>query len=156
LRDAVKNGSFRQDLFYRLNVFPIKLPSLRERKEDIPLLAKYFLDNLALSMDKEIMQISAEAMEMLCNYNYPGNVRELYNIIQRAIIIAEGGIISPHHLPEELKVARSIPIPESLADMEKRTIETTIQQCKGNLTHAARKLGINRTTLWRKMKKLDL
>jgi PAS domain S-box-containing protein len=156
LREAVKNGSFRQDLFYRLNVFPIKLPSLRERKEDIPLLVKYFLDKISSLMEKDAMQISPQAMEMLCNYNYPGNVRELYNIVQRAIIIAEGTILLLEHLPEELKVTRAIPLPDSLADMERRTIEATIQQCKGNLTHAARKLGINRTTLWRKMKKLGL
>jgi PAS domain S-box-containing protein len=156
LREAVKNGSFRQDLFYRLNVFPIKLPSLRERKEDIPLLAKYFLNKLSSLMEKDAMQISPQAMEVLCNYNYPGNVRELYNIIQRAIIIAEGAILLPEHLPEELKVTSLIPLPDSLADMERRTIEATIQQCNGNLTHAARKLGINRTTLWRKMKKLGL
>ena len=156
LRESVRQGHFREDLFYRLNVLPIEVPPLREREQDIPLLVKRFLDKYCLAMNKQITDISQEAMDMLYDYPYPGNVRELENIIQRSIIMAQGSTILLQHLPKELKESKFIPVPESLAEMEKKTIEATIQQCKGKLKQAARKLGIHRSTLWRKMKKLGI
>ncbi len=99
LEEAVNTRNSRQDLFYRLNVFPIRVPPLRERKEDIPLLIKHFLDKYKQLLDKKIRDISKETLEILCTYNYPGNVRELENIIQRAIIMAQGSILLPQYLP---------------------------------------------------------
>jgi transcriptional regulator with PAS, ATPase and Fis domain len=156
LAEAVRRKSFRQDLYYRLNVLTIKLPPLRERKEDIALLIEHFLEKHCPDVDKETTQISPEVIDILCKYYYPGNVRELENIIQRSIVMAKGAIILPEHLPEELKAQEISKEPESLADMEKQMIESAIKQYKGNLNKAAKKLGIHYTTLWRKMKKLNI
>jgi PAS domain S-box-containing protein len=156
LTEAVRRKSFRQDLYYRLNVLTIKLPPLRERKEDIQLLIEHFLDKHCPGVDREITKISPEVIDILCKYSYPGNVRELENIIQRSIVMAKSGIILPEHLPEELKAQEISREPESLADMEKQMIESALKQYKGNLNKTAKKLGIHYTTLWRKMKKLNI
>jgi formate hydrogenlyase transcriptional activator len=156
LDDAVIKNRFRQDLFYRLNVFPIKIPPLRERKEDIPLLVKYFLDKHCLSLNKEITDISKDTMDILCSYDYPGNVRELENIIQRAIIMAQNSIFLPQYLPDKLRGIVKSGIRTNLAKVEKDMIINVIHQCKGDLDQAAEKLGYSRTTLWRKMRKLDI
>jgi PAS domain S-box-containing protein len=156
LEEAANNGTFRKDLFFRLNVLPITIPPLRERKDDIPLLAKHFLDRYCPLMNKQIKNISQEAMDLLCNYPYPGNVREMENIIQHSIVISKGSTIIPQDLPESLRKSKSIPTPESLADMEKRTIVATIQECNGKLNCVAKKLGIHRSTLWRKMKRFGI
>jgi two-component system response regulator HydG len=156
LEEAVNTRNFRQDLFYRLNVFPIRVPPLRERKEDIPLLVKHFLDKYCLSMDKKITDISQKAMDLLCEYNYPGNVRELENIIQRAIIMAQGSILLPRYLPDKLRSVAASGIRANLANVEKNMIINVIHQCKGDLDQAAKQLGYSRTTLWRRMKKLDI
>jgi len=160
LRESMKKGRFREDLFYRLNVLPIKVPPLRERKEDIPFLVRHFLDKCCPPLNKEITEVSKEAMDMLCRYSYPGNVRELENIIQRSVIMVQGSILLPHHLPEELKAIKSTAAPqnltESLAAIEKQQIEAALKECKGNLSRTAKKLGINRTTLWRRIKKFDI
>jgi PAS domain S-box-containing protein len=156
LEEAVKNGTFRKDLFFRLNVLSIKVPSLRERKEDIPLLAKHFLDKYCPLMNKQINDISQEAMDLLCNYAYPGNVRELDNIMQRSIIFAKGPVIEPQHLPHELRSKKSAYSIKSLTDMEKHALEVAIHNNKGNLVAAAKELGIGRATLYRKIKKYDI
>ena len=156
LEEEVNKGRFRGDLFYRLNVFPILVPTLRERKEDIPLLAKHFLDKHCPLMKKQIKNISQEAMDMLCSYHYPGNVRELENIIQRSIIIAQGSTLLQHYLPKKLKEIKYSSEPETIPDMEKQMIESALKQCQGHFSRAAQKLGIHRTTLWRKIKKLDI
>jgi PAS domain S-box-containing protein len=160
LKEAVKRGTFREDLYYRLNVFPLKVPSLRERKEDIPLLAKYFLDKYCLVMKKEITTISQEAMDILTSYPFPGNVRELENIIQRSLIIAQGSILHKQNLPEELTDKKSINkyqnLPDSLAEIERKKIENTLKECHGHLTRTAKKLGISRTSLWRKINKFNI
>jgi PAS domain S-box-containing protein len=156
LDQAVEKGTFREDLFYRLSVFAVTIPPLRERKEDIPLLIKHFLEKHCPGVNKEITQISPEVIDILCRYSYPGNVRELENIIQRSIVMAKGAIILPEHLPEEMKAQEILKEPESLADMEKQMIESALKQYKGNLNKAAKKLGIHYTTLWRKMKKLNI
>jgi PAS domain S-box-containing protein len=156
LKEAVEKGSFRQDLFYRLNVLPVVLPPLRERKEDIPLLARYFLDKHGPSLNKLITEISQEAVDVLCQYRYPGNVRELENIIQRSLVTAQGTILSAEHLPQELNNSRVVSANDNLALMEKQLIEAVIKQCNGNLRKAAEQLAIHRTTLWRKMKRLGI
>lgn len=158
LKEAVKKGAFRQDLFYRLNVLRVKVPSLKERKKDIPLLTKHFLNKYSSLMDKPIEEISPEAMELLCKYHYPGNVRELENIIQHSIIMAQDVIIRPYNLPEEVRGRKpSIP-PKSkrLLNIEKKRIEAAIKQCAGDMNKAAEKLGMHRTTLWRKRRKLGI
>jgi PAS domain S-box-containing protein len=156
LEEAMRIRTFREDLFYRLNVLSIKIPPLRERKEDIPILAKHFLDKYCLPMNRQINDISPEAMDLLCSYSYPGNVRELENILQHCIVISKGSTIFSQDLPENLRKSKSIPAPESLADIEKRTIITTIQKCDGKLNCVAKKLGIHRSTLWRKMKRFGI
>jgi PAS domain S-box-containing protein len=156
LEEAVNNGTFRKDLFFRLNVLLITVPPLRERKEDIPLLAKHFLDKHCPLMNKQINDISKDAMDLLCGYSYPGNVRELENIMQHAIVIAQGTTILPKHLPEKLRKTTSTIKPRKLAKMDKEEIVKAIKQSNGNLTKAAKKLGVHRITLWRKRKELDI
>jgi PAS domain S-box-containing protein len=156
LHHAVKNGYFREDLFYRLNVLTIKVPPLRDRKQDIPLLAKHFLDKYCPSMNKNITDISREAINTLCKYSYPGNVRELENIIQRSIIIAQGSTLLPQHLPEELIGKKTANAAKRIDIIEKKKILAILKECDGNLNLAADKLGMHRTTLWRKRKKLGI
>jgi PAS domain S-box-containing protein len=156
LEKAVNEGQFREDLFYRLNVLPVKLPPLRERKDDIPLLIKHFLDKHCPLMGKNITEISREAMDILLSYPYPGNVRELENIIQHSIIMTKGAILIPEYLPEKLKRVKSYEESNNLADMERKMIETALHDCQGHFSRAAKKLGIHRTTLWRKIKKLGV
>jgi PAS domain S-box-containing protein len=156
LEKAVNEGQFRDDLFYRLNVLPIKVPPLRERQDDIPLLIKHFLDRHCPLMDKNITEISQEAMDILLSYTYPGNVRELENIIQHSIIMTKGTILIPEYLPEKLKRVKSYEESNNLADMERKMIETALHDCQGHFSRAAKKLGIHRTSLWRKIKKLGV
>jgi two-component system response regulator AtoC len=160
LEEAVKHGEFRQDLYYRLKVLLIKIPPLRERKEDIPLLVKFFLDKYCSIMNRKISEISKRAMDILCKYTYPGNVRELENIIQHAIVMSQSNILIPQNLPHEIRhiepdvQARNLS--ESLAKIEKQKIKVTLEECNGNLSKAAKILGINRTTLWRRVKKFSI
>jgi PAS domain S-box-containing protein len=156
LEKAVNEGQFREDLFYRLNVLPIKVPPLRERKDDIPFLIKHFLDRHCPLMNKNITEIAQEAMDILLSYPYPGNVRELENIIQHSIIMIKGSILIPEYLPEKLKRVKSYEESNNLADMERKMIETALHDCQGHFSRAAKKLGIHRTTLWRKIKQLGV
>jgi two-component system response regulator AtoC len=156
LEQAVEKGTFREDLFYRLSVFPITIPPLRDRKEDIPLLFKHFLDKYNQLLDKHVTEIYPQAMDTLFNYSYPGNVRELENIIQRAIIMAQGSILLPQYLPDKLRGIAKSGARANLAEIEKDIIINVIHQCKGDLDQAAKQLGYSRTTLWRRMKKLGI
>jgi PAS domain S-box-containing protein len=160
LEEAMRIRTFREDLFYRLNVLSIKIPPLRERKEDIPILAKHFLDKYCLAMNRQINDISPEAMDLLCSYSYPGNVRELENIIQRSLILAQCNKLLANYLPEKIKTTKYDSeldnLADNLANREKQIIEEIIKECKGNLSQSAKKLGICRTTLWRKIKKLHI
>ncbi len=154
LDEAIKKGQFREDLFYRLNVVNIHLPPLRERKEDIPLLAKHFLSKIGHTYQVE--KISPEAMELLCSYHWPGNIRELQNVIERAAIICRSNTILPEHLPRDLyspaKPSSSIiiDIPDegiSLENLEKELILKALEKSGGNQTKAAQLLGITRSAL---------
>jgi len=155
LEPLIKKGTFREDLFYRLNVVSITLPPLRERKEDIPLLANHFLQKFSGEHHKAISHISPEAMEILMRYDWPGNVRELENTIERAMILSPHPIILPEDLPQKIlgsEPAGTSPYSEkslSLKEVEKRHILKVLQETHGNKKKAAEILGIDRTTLYR-------
>ncbi len=156
LEEMVKDGRFREDLYYRLNVMKVELPPLRERRDDIPLLVEHFIQKYNKKMGKEIEGVSEEAMRLLLNHTYPGNVRELENILEHAFILCKGRIILPEHLPHYLHAkAPSLPA-ASLREWEREMIKEALRRSGGNITRAARELGIHRTTLWRKMKKYHL
>lgn len=155
LQDLIKKDSFRLDLYYRLNVLTIQIPSLQDRKSDIPILANHFIEKLSQQMNKPDMTLSQEAENCLKNYSWPGNVRELQNVIERAMNYAEELTILPHHLPSDLTPSDQLE-PEALPllkDKEMETILSVLQQTNGNLGQAAKLLGIGRTTLYRKLKK---
>ncbi|NHM27403.1 sigma-54-dependent Fis family transcriptional regulator [Desulfofundulus sp. TPOSR] len=154
LTEAIEKGIFREDLYYRLNVFQIHLPPLRERKEDIPLLANHFLEKFRPKY--LVNKISPAAMELLCSYHWPGNIRELQNVIERAAIICQGNEILPEHLPKELlhtpqnEKELVINFPDegiSLEQVEKELIIKALQKSGGNQTRAAQLLGITRSAL---------
>ncbi|MBI4639754.1 MAG: sigma-54-dependent Fis family transcriptional regulator [Candidatus Tectomicrobia bacterium] len=158
LKEAVAEGRFREDLFYRLNVIPLILPELRERREDIPLLAHHFLLKYGQENSSEIRDISKEAMEILVNYPWPGNVRELENVIERAITLGRSQTILLSDLPPYMREEQSA-ISEknivgdvSLEEMEKAHIEQVLKKTGGHQTNAAAILGIDRRTLHRKIK----
>jgi DNA-binding NtrC family response regulator len=156
LENAIKEETFREDLYYRLNVFSIVLPPLRERREDIPLIARYFLNKYAQSMNKQVGDFSPEALEMLTGYNWPGNVREVRNVIERAMVIAKGNVIQADDLSFPFT---SPPAPsggESLEDVEKDQIIKILNQTKGNIAQAAEILKISRLTLYNKIAKYRL
>jgi len=159
LEPLVTNGKFREDLFDRLNVVSITLPSLRERKEDIPLLANHFLQKFSEENHKNISHISPEVLEIFSQYSWPGNIRELENTIERAVIFSAHPIILPEDLPrkmlEETKRTDALP-PEkalSLKEVEKRYVLKVLQDTKGNKKRASEILGIDRTTLYRILEK---
>lgn len=159
LKTACQRGAFRVDLFYRLNVINIHLPPLRERMEDVPLLAKHFiLEHAAKRKDILIKGITAEAMNILMGHTYPGNVRELENIIERAISFANTSEILPIDLPSSLRQSPTLPrystlrLKEGLAAFEKETITSALLESNGNISRAATSLGIYRQQLQRKIK----
>jgi two-component system, NtrC family, response regulator AtoC len=167
LRRAAEEGQFRQDLFYRLNVIPITLPPLRERKEDIPLLVSHFIERLDAEMGKKVEGVSADALDALMAHDWPGNVRELRNVLERAIVVAAGHIIEPHDLGQlgpRPAAASAAPAPaseerherRSLEDVEREHIAAVLRETNGNVSQAARILGIDRVTLYNKMKKFGL
>ena len=157
LTEEMKKGTFREDLYYRLNVIPIFVPPLRERKDDIPLLASHFLSKLSHERGKEVTSFSPEVMEIFLGHVWPGNVRELENAIDHAIIIAKQDRILPKDLPQSF-LQRPLPTQESttLQDYEKNLILKTLQETKWNKHKAAKRLNINRSTLYGKMKRFRL
>ena len=167
LRRAMADGSFREDLFYRLNVFNLQIPPLRERTEDIPYLANYFMARFAERARKQVENLTRRAWGFLMNYEYPGNVRELENAIERAVILCDGDTIRVRDLPADI-VERGFPrlmagAPDStypveltMAEVEERHIRRVIGHTQGNLSKASRSLGISRSTLWRKMKRYGI
>ncbi|MDL1970037.1 MAG: sigma-54 dependent transcriptional regulator [Candidatus Desulfofervidaceae bacterium] len=156
LRNLIREGKFREDLFYRLNVVFINLPPLRERKEDIPLLIQHFLNKYNAVFGKYIKSISKDALERLLKYPFPGNVRELENIIERAVALAEGENIEIDDLPSdiyEFEIETEELQSFSLAEQEKYCIKKALETTGYNKTKAAKLLGFSRITLWRKMRK---
>ncbi|MBI4699241.1 MAG: sigma-54-dependent Fis family transcriptional regulator [Nitrospirae bacterium] len=169
LEKAVKDGEFREDLYYRLNVIPIHLPPLREIKEDIPLLVGHFVNEIAKKKKKELPKLSGEVLDCLSEYGWPGNVRELENLLERLIVLKEGDVITAEDLPERLRISRPLSHPAStrnfslplggvdlnlvLDEMEKNMILQAMEISDGVKSKAASLLGLNRTTLIEKMKK---
>nr|MDQ2642597.1 sigma 54-interacting transcriptional regulator [Myxococcota bacterium] len=144
---AVSSGAFREDLYYRLNVFTIGLPSLRDRRADVPALAEYFLSKYAGEHRRKISRVSSAAFDVLCQYGWPGNVRELENVIERAVVVCDGFVIQEHHLPESIRVAarekpsEKLTLNEAVARLERQMIEEALRTHRGNAARAARALG---------------
>jgi DNA-binding NtrC family response regulator len=155
LEELVAEKKFREDLFYRLNVVTIHLPPLRERMDDIPILADHFLRKYAAENEKPVSRISAEVLDLLLNYQWPGNVRELENVIEHAVTLSHHSLILPEDLPRRLRVepseirAASLPSQISLTDLEKLYIKKVLEETGGNKKKAAAILGIDRRTLYR-------
>jgi DNA-binding NtrC family response regulator len=152
---AVKEGKFREDLYYRLNVFSISIPPLRERRTDIPPLCNYYLKKLTSSMNKALTGFSSEAIERLKQYDWPGNVRELRNAIERSIVVAKGFTITVEDLPIPF-TPRGAAKDNSLEALERAHIENILEQMDWNITRSAEILGIDRATLYHKIKKYGL
>jgi DNA-binding NtrC family response regulator len=160
--EAAREEPFRQDLYFRLNVVSLHLPPLAERRDDIPLLSYFFLQKHATGMNRSVSELSTDALSLLMNYNFPGNVRELENIIERGVALTNDGTIEPAHLPDNLreldirtfkKKEGKIP---SLEEQEIAYIKWVLNEVAGNKTLAAQVLGIDRVSLWRKLKKYRL
>ena len=157
----VQARTFREDLYYRLNVITINIPPLRERKEYIPLLIEHFMDLFDQTIEGKINGITSSAMKILLNHDYPGNVRELENIIEHAFILCRENYITPKNLPDYLTdrfSSHSVKGKkmEVVSSFEKELIEDTLKQYGGSITRAAEELGVHRSTLWRKMKKNNI
>jgi two-component system response regulator HydG len=164
LKEAVDNKKFREDLFYRLNVINIQIPPLRDRKEDIPLLAYHFLQMYCRKNDKKITDFSKEALDVLTNYAWPGNVRELENTVERAVVLTRGNQITIDVVPDEIlscsqenpniaidERSINIPIGMPLKEIERRVMEATLRQSKGDKNIASKLLGISTRTIYRRL-----
>lgn len=162
IQDSIKSGQFRQDIYYRLNVVSMRIPPLSERKDDIPILVNYFLKKYSTIIKKAVTDVSEDVMAILMNYDFPGNVRELENIIERGVALTNSNRIDLAHLPEDLrqlsirtfrKKEGRIP---TLEEQEEAYIKWVLKEVGGNKTLAAQILGIDRVSLWRKLKKYGL
>jgi transcriptional regulator with PAS, ATPase and Fis domain len=162
IEEAIANGHFRQDLYYRLNVVSLEVPALRERKDDIPLLCQFFLMKHAKLMRREAASLSREVTNVLKNHDFPGNVRELENIIERGLVLTSDNSIEVRHLPDLLRDGRSEPFDAShdnlptLEESEVHLIKRVLDETGGNKKLASSILGIDRSSLWRKIKKYGL
>ena len=165
LEDQIKDGKFREDLYYRLNVVNIKVPPLRSRREDIEPLSKYFLEKYSAETGKKITEFAPRALSCLLAHDWPGNIRELQNAIERAVVLAKGSVLTPRDFPQSLQgddqICLQIPekggsLTDILEDLERQLILQTLQREDGSQTRAADTLGIKRTTLRYKMEKYRL
>ena len=156
LPSMVKDGRFRQDLYYRINVVPIQLPPLRERREDIPLLARILADRQNIKTGKTIDGFTPEAMSLLYNYPWPGNVRELKNAVEYAFVVCRGQSIEPGDLPDSINKGENASVPETSASEERERLVAALKESGGNQSKAARLLGVSRMTVWKRMKKYGL
>ncbi len=167
LEEKVKKGEFREDLYFRLNVIPIRVPPLRERKEDIPLLTKHFIEKYAREFNKEVRTISTYAMELLMNYAFPGNIRELENIIERSVAMESSNIILPENLPlsasngfaDNLHIEipdKGINLNEEMEKIEKKFIEKALQKAKGSKTRTGELLQVTFDSLRYRIEKLGI
>jgi DNA-binding NtrC family response regulator len=166
LKAAISQGSFREDLYYRLAVFEIGLPPLRDRPEDIALLVESFLEEIGRSVGRPAGGISPEVKEKLATYPWPGNVRELRNAIERAVILCEGGVITSEHLPLGIAAAREPGAPDpgaasgtearTLDDVERGMIVSALARARNNKSAAARLLGLSRAQLYSRLEKHGL
>jgi len=158
INEMLRNGLFREDLYYRLNIIKIEIPPLCERKEDIPLLTENFIARLNALKGKQIIGVSSDVMARLMNYAFPGNIRELENILEHAYVLSRGSLIEEKHLPHDFlaktNCVADIPTEiSSLTSSENKLIIETLREADGNKKETARRLGVSRTTLWRKIRK---
>ncbi|HEY7679581.1 MAG TPA: sigma-54 dependent transcriptional regulator, partial [Terriglobia bacterium] len=158
-QDAVRKGTLREDLYYRLNVFQVVLPALRDRKEDLPSLTQHFIREMNSKHNTAVVALRPEALERLQRYSWPGNVRELRNVLERAVILAKGEWIELSHLPPYLRgivdsqgSADALAVAATAADVERELILKTLQQTGNNKTEAARRLGLDVKTIRNKLK----
>ena len=163
LSNLVKTGSFREDLFYRLNVVKIELPPLNKRREDVPLLIENFIYKFNLKKGKSIIRVSDDVMVLLMRYDFPGNIRELENIIEHAFVLCKDSIIEIRHLPAEFAqgfndkgTSNAEALTNPLKSAEAELIQKTLEKHEGSRLATAKELGVNRSTLWRKIKKYGL
>jgi formate hydrogenlyase transcriptional activator len=159
LAEMVKRGAYRSDLYYRLNVFPVPLPALRERREDIPALVEHFVESYARRMDKRIEEISAETMAALISYPWPGNIRELQNFIERSVIMSSGGVLHAPLAALNAPAEAASLEPTTLEDVEREHIRKILEQTRwvvAGPNGAAARLGIKRSTLYFRMQKLGI
>ncbi|MEJ7553430.1 MAG: sigma 54-interacting transcriptional regulator, partial [Aquificaceae bacterium] len=150
LKELIKRGEFREDLYYRLSVVKLHLPPLRERKEDIPILIKHLLEKYTRKYARRLKGFSAEAMRLLLSYHFPGNVRELENIVEHAVITCRGSLINVEDIQIEVETLQRD------REEERERIKRVLEQVGGNRSLAARMLGMHRTTLWRKLRELGI
>jgi formate hydrogenlyase transcriptional activator len=158
LDKMIENGEFRQDLYYRLNVFPIRIPPLRERPEDIPLLVRYFAQKYGRRMEKQIESIPAAALKKLSAWHWPGNIRELENFVERAVILTHGTALEVP-VSELKRLGTSIPMPGARDSNERAEILRVLKETNGRVAGpngAANRMGVKRTTLISRMKKLGI
>jgi transcriptional regulator with PAS, ATPase and Fis domain len=161
LKGQVEQGLFREDLFYRINVIPIHVPPLRERIEDIPILAEAFFRRIRLKTDKKINGISNDAMRILMAYSWPGNVRELRSTFEYAFVTCQNSVIQPYHLPPSIygegKTEKTVKkIPFNKHEMKKRRLIEALEKSNGNQSLAAELLGVSRVTVWNQMKRFNV
>jgi DNA-binding NtrC family response regulator len=156
LEAAVKAGAFREDLYWRLNVVHIHIPPLRERPEDVPVLAEHFLARFAQSMSRRPMRFAADALDALASYPWPGNVRELQNAIERAVVVGRGDVVRAADLPVRVTQAPTSSAPGSLAEAERAHVQSVLDASGWNITRAARVLDVDRVTLYNKIRKYEL
>jgi two-component system, NtrC family, response regulator HydG len=170
LENMVAQGAFRSDLFFRINVIPVFVPPLRQRKEDIPLLAQTFIDQIASRSNKSIVGLDQEALDIMLNYNWPGNVRELRNVIEYAFVMCREGLIGPEHVVHRINSRVGNPPMQSFCQTrssgndffegkhhrERTRLLEALREAGGNQTEAARILGISRVTVWKRMKRLGI
>jgi DNA-binding NtrC family response regulator len=160
LRELVREGKFREELYYRLNVIELYIPPLKERSDDIPPLVGYFLNKYAKEFKKAVEYISDEVIRIFMSYDFPGNVRELEHIIERAVILADGDTIESKHLPKRFQTPDTPPLRAdrkfmTMAEMEKQYILEVLEATGGNKSKATEVLGISRAALWRKLKQFE-
>jgi DNA-binding NtrC family response regulator len=163
IRNMVQDGTFREDLFYRLNVVQIVLPPLRDRPDDIPILVEHFLKEISTMKNTPPRRVSPEVMRRFQSYRWPGNVRELRNTLESMMVLAEGEVLTERDLPERIAegsaaapTPKEIPTGLTMEELEKLAITKALDQCGGNRTHAANRLGISVRTLQRKLRQYEL
>jgi DNA-binding NtrC family response regulator len=154
LDDLIAQGRFREDLYFRINVFPLSIPPLKDRPEDIPIIIQHFLEQHNQKSGKKIMGLSPEAVARLSAYPWPGNVRELRNAIEYALVLCQGAQINSHHLPQKIAAEAICPSPPDASPVRERDeLIRVLREVGGNQSAAARMLGVSRVTVWKRMKK---
>jgi len=162
LKEMIRSGAFREDLFYRINVVALAMPPLRERREDVPLLARYFASKYAARCNRRVEGISAEAIDCLMNYDWPGNVRELENAVERAVVLGSGEILRPEDLPESVLEAEPRAKPsvtryhEAIQETKKEIIQKAFKEAGGNYVETARLLDVHPNYLHRLVRTMNL